>query len=96
MIWALLVLVGFSFLEGRRGLTPGKWLVGIRVVGIDLSPCGFGRGLVRNALKFVDGFFNYMVGILIVALTENWQRVGDLAARTVVVMASDLDPLKGE
>lgn len=42
---------------------------------------------MRNALKFVDGFFNYMVGILIVALTENWQRVGDMAARTVVIQA---------
>jgi uncharacterized RDD family membrane protein YckC len=33
----------------------------------------------------VDGFFNFMVGVLLVALTENWQRVGDLAARTVVI-----------
>jgi uncharacterized RDD family membrane protein YckC len=92
MCWAVLGLVVFSFLEGLWGVTPGKWLVGIRVVGIDLLPCGFGRGLIRNALKFVDGFFNYMVGILIVALTENWQRVGDLAARTVVVMADEKKP----
>jgi uncharacterized RDD family membrane protein YckC len=92
MCWAVVGLVVFSFLEGRWGVTPGKWLVGIRVVGIDLSPCGFGRGLIRNALKFIDGFFNYMVGILIVALTENWQRVGDLAARTVVVMSGEIRP----
>jgi uncharacterized RDD family membrane protein YckC len=41
--------------------------------------------LVRNLLMFVDGFFNFMVGILVVALNEHWQRVGDMAARTVVV-----------
>jgi uncharacterized RDD family membrane protein YckC len=85
--WALLVLLGFSFTEGRWGATPGKWLCGIRVMGTDLRPCGFGRALVRNLLKFVDGFFNFLVGILLVALTENRQRLGDLAARTVVVTA---------
>jgi len=40
---------------------------------------------VRNLLKFADGFFNFMVGLLVSALSENWQRVGDMAARTVVV-----------
>ena len=77
----------FSFLEGRWGRTPGKWVVGIQVLGTDLKPCGFGRGLIRNVLLFADGLFSYMVGIFIVALTEKWQRVGDLAARTVVVQA---------
>lgn len=85
LAWMVFGLVVFSFFEGHWGRTPGKWLMGIQVLGIDLAPCGFGRGLIRNALKFVDGFFNYLVGILIVALTENWQRVGDMAARTVVV-----------
>ena len=51
----------------------------------DLEPCGFSRALVRNFLKVIDGFFNFMVGIMVVALSENWQRVGDMAARTVVV-----------
>jgi uncharacterized RDD family membrane protein YckC len=85
-VWMLLVLVGFSYLEGRCGKTPGKWLLGIRVVGSDLRPCGFWRALVRNLLTFVDGFFNFLVGVLLVALTENWQRLGDLAARTLVVI----------
>ncbi len=34
----------------------------------------------------MDGFFNFLVGVLLVALTENWQRLGDLAARTIVVV----------
>ncbi len=85
-LWALLVLVAYSYLEGRFGKTPGKWLLGIRVLGTDLQPCGFGRALLRNLLTFVDGFLNFLVGALLVALTENWQRLGDLAARTVVVV----------
>ncbi len=84
-VCALLVLVAFSWLEGRFGKTPGKWLLRIRVLGTDLRPCGFGRALLRNLLTFVDGFFNFLVGALLVALTENWQRLGDLAARTIVV-----------
>jgi uncharacterized RDD family membrane protein YckC len=85
-LWALLVLVAFSYLEGRFGKTPGKWLLGIRVVGMDLRPCGFWRALVRNLLTLADGFFSFLVGALLVALTENWQRLGDLAARTIVVV----------
>jgi uncharacterized RDD family membrane protein YckC len=85
-LWLLLVLVVFSYLEGRFGKTPGKWLLRIRVLGTDLAPCGFWRALVRNLLTFVDGFFNFLVGVLLVALTENWQRLGDLAARTLVVV----------
>jgi uncharacterized RDD family membrane protein YckC len=85
VLCGLLVLVIFSYLEGRFGKTPGKWLLRIRVLGTDLRPCGFGRALLRNLLTFVDGFFNFLVGVLLVALTENWQRLGDLAARTIVV-----------
>ena len=80
-----LVLLAYSYAEGRFGKTPGKWLMGIRVVGTDLQPCGFGRAFLRNLLTFVDGFFNFLVGALMVAFTENWQRLGDFAARTVVL-----------
>jgi uncharacterized RDD family membrane protein YckC len=85
-LWSLLVLAAYSYTEGRWGKTPGKWLMGIRVLGTDLRPCGFGRAVLRNLLTFVDGFFNFLVGTMLVALTENWQRLGDLAARTIVVV----------
>jgi uncharacterized RDD family membrane protein YckC len=83
--WAFVCFFLYSYLEGTYGKTPGKWIMKIQVLGTDLNPCGFGRALVRNVLTFVDGFFNFMVGVMIVALNENWQRVGDMAARTVVL-----------
>ncbi len=89
--WIIFCYFIFSYLEGAYGRTPGKWVTGIRVLGTDLKPCGMGRALLRNLLKVADGFFNFMVGIMLVALTENWQRVGDLAARTVVVRAGPVN-----
>ena len=43
-------------------------------------------GVLRNLLTLADGFFSFLVGAMLVALTENWQRLGDLAARTIVVV----------
>jgi uncharacterized RDD family membrane protein YckC len=86
--WAFICFLVFSFMEGWKGVTPGKWLTGIQVLGTDLKPCGFGRAIVRNLLKVVDGFFSFLVGVLVVAFTENWQRVGDMAARTIVIRSN--------
>lgn len=86
VLWTVVVFVAYSYSEGRVGKTPGKWVVGIRVLGADLRPCGFGRAFLRNLLTLADGFFSFLVGALLVALTENWQRLGDMAARTIVVV----------
>ena len=95
--WLLLCFVVYSVMEGSSGRTPGKLLLGIRVVGTDLKPCGFGRALVRNLLKIVDGFFSWLVGLLLVALTDDWQRLGDMAARTIVVrIAGEQEPIGGD
>jgi len=83
--WGLFVLLVFSFFEGTWGFTPGKWIAGIRVYGTDLKPRGFLRALVRNFLIIIDGLFNYLVGILLIVFSQNWQRLGDLAAGTIVV-----------
>lgn len=88
VVWIILAFLAFSVTEGFWGASPGKWLTGIRVVGTDLVVCGFGRALLRNVLKLVDGFFNFLVGILMVAYTDNWQRLGDLAARTIVIRST--------
>lgn len=84
-VWGVICLFLFAWWEGSYGQTPGKYCLGIQVVGTDLKTCGFGRAIVRNLLKFVDGFLQFMVGIMLIALTENWQRIGDMAARTIVI-----------
>jgi uncharacterized RDD family membrane protein YckC len=84
-LWLFIVYFIFSFLEGKYGQTPGKKILRIKVLGTNLQPCGFGRALLRNLLSMVDSFYNYIVGIVCVALNEHWQRIGDMAAKTIVV-----------
>ena len=85
-VWMVLWIAIFSIMESRSGMTPGKRLARIRVLHVDLNPCGLGRALLRNMLKYlVDSMFDFLLGILLIALTEKRQRIGDLAAGTVVV-----------
>ena len=68
------------------GRTPGKRWTGLRVVKVGGGPVGFVASTLRNVLRIVDalpGF--YLVGILAVLFTRNNQRLGDLAAGTLVV-----------
>jgi len=85
-LWGVITSLVLIFLEGSYGQTPGKKIMGIRVAkASDLQNCGFIFAFIRNFLFFVDAIYNYGVGIACIAFTLNWQRVGDLAAKTVVV-----------
>lgn len=92
MAWASLVAFLLFFVYDvvfetlASGRTPGKRAAGLRVVREGGSPVGFRASAVRNILRLVDllpGF--YLVGILSILLTSQNQRVGDLAAGTLVV-----------
>lgn len=73
-------------LEGIYGYTPGKYVMGLVVVKSDGSPCTIGASVIRNLLLIVDQLpFMYLIGIVLLFVTDRSQRVGDLAADTVVV-----------
>ncbi|HEY3238058.1 MAG TPA: RDD family protein [Acidimicrobiia bacterium] len=81
-----LVLFGYdtAFETLNSGRTPGKRLLGIRVVRYGGEPPGFLAAAVRNLLRLVDvGILP--VGVLCILFTARHQRVGDLAAGTLVV-----------
>lgn len=77
----------FVILEGLFGQTVGKRAAGIVVVSRDGSPITFRQSLVRNLLRAVDGVLNYAVGLVVMLLSDDRQRIGDLAADTLVVRA---------
>lgn len=71
--------------EAGSGATPGKRLLGLRVVRVDGSRCGPGPAVVRNALRVVDVIF--APALLLTIMTVNRQRLGDILAGTIVVAA---------
>ncbi len=75
-------------MEARWGATVGKLIVGLRVVKLDGTPVGVVGALVRSLLRLVDGMFAGVVGALIIQLSPTRQRLGDRAARTLVVHKS--------
>lgn len=84
-VFGLLSLIYFVALEARDGQTLGKKLMNIRVVNDDGTPLDLVDSLVRNVLRIVDALPTlYIVGIIAILVTEKGQRVGDLAAGTVV------------
>jgi uncharacterized RDD family membrane protein YckC len=75
------------FEAGKRGATPGKRAMGLRVVQATGSPITLGQAVVRNFLRFIDGmpFFTYAFGMTSCLASRRFQRLGDLAAGTVVI-----------
>jgi uncharacterized RDD family membrane protein YckC len=69
-----------------RGQTPGKKLLKISVVNDDLSPVTLGASMVRNLLRTVDFLpLFYLVGLVTMLSNQRFQRLGDLAAGTLVI-----------
>ncbi|WP_308208544.1 RDD family protein [Paractinoplanes aksuensis] len=86
-VWlSVIVLLYYTLFEGLTGLTIGKWVTGIRVIdaGSGGRP-GLLSGFVRTLLRLIDGFLGYLVGFLIVINSDRRRRLGDMAAKTLVV-----------
>ena len=74
----------FEVLAGGR--TPGKRALGLRVVLSDGGAVGLRASAVRNVLRLVEGLpLSYLPAILAILLTRDNQRLGDLAAGTLVM-----------
>lgn len=73
-----------------QGATPGKRSVGLRVVEADGRPVGFAGSVIRNLLRTADFLpFLFGFGLLFMLFHPRFQRLGDLAAGTLVVWAPE-------
>ena len=89
LVWIAVSLAYYGVLEAINGQTVGKRLLGIRVTDDDGTTAPTARQVViRTLLRLVDGIAFYAVALAVVLATgERRQRIGDLAASTVVVRA---------
>lgn len=78
--------------EGLHGSTPGKRLLGIRVVARDGGPAGLGAALKRSVGFLVDQLFFGLVGIHRILQSSDAQRIGDEWADTLVVRFREAPP----
>jgi uncharacterized RDD family membrane protein YckC len=86
LLYAIIALAYYVLLEGSRGQTVGKMLLGIKVVKEDTGEVpGIGAAAIRTVLRIIDGFFFYLVAFITVLVSGKNQRLGDMAANTLVV-----------
>jgi len=103
---AILIFVVFLFNWGYftlfeafwNGRTPGKKIAKIRVIQQTGRPIGLMESMARNFVRYIDQIPSfYAVGVITMFITKQHQRLGDLAAGTLVVRDQEQDtPLWSE
>lgn len=89
----------FTLFEAfNNGRTPGKRIARIRVIQQTGRAIGLFESMARNFVRYVDQIpFFYAVGVITMFATRRHQRLGDLAAGTLVVRDNEQEtPLWGD
>jgi uncharacterized RDD family membrane protein YckC len=87
-LFPLTLFLGYHLLMEAliSGQSVGKKVIGIRVLRADGKEATFSDYLLRSILQLLDVFFSSgMLAVLLVSSTKNSQRLGDMAANTVLV-----------
>ena len=76
-----------------QGATPGKKILGLAVLQDDGVPVGWSASVVRNLLRAADFLpLFYAFGLCSVFLNRDFKRLGDIAAKTIVVYRDKSKP----
>lgn len=86
LVLSVVFLVLYILMEGLWGTTPGKKLIGIKIVDDRGQVPGIVKALIRNILRIVDSLPTlYIIGIVLIYSNDDNQRLGDMVADTYVV-----------
>jgi uncharacterized RDD family membrane protein YckC len=88
ILWFAIALVYYVVMEATSGATLGKRVMGLKVVKEGGAALDWQASIVRNVLRIIDGFFFYLVAAIVVWFSKKKQRLGDMAAHTLVVRTS--------
>ena len=76
---------GVLFETFMNGQTPGKYVLGLRVLTDSGQPINGMQATLRNLLRAAD-LLVPLVGLIVMTLNRKYQRLGDLVAGTIVVV----------
>ncbi len=87
VLYFVLVAGYYIYYEyNRNGQTPGKKMIGLRVIRDSGHPIDFRSALLRNLMRIVDSLpSGYAIGLVSILISPQCQRVGDYVAGTLVV-----------
>jgi uncharacterized RDD family membrane protein YckC len=84
-VCSVIYVVIYIGLESGGG-TPGKRILGMRIVDKNGNNPGFVKAVVRNLLVVIDFLpFAFIIGVILVATSSTKQRLGDRAAGTYII-----------
>ena len=87
-LFALIWFYPVLFEVRAHGQTPGKRLLGLRVVQENGTPVGWSASVLRNFLLVADFLpLLYLAGLVSMVSDASFRRLGDLAAGTLVIYA---------
>ena len=81
----VLWILYFTYFEGSSGQTLGKKALGIKVVKETGKKLTYGDSFVRTILRIIDSIGFYILGLIVILVSQKKQRIGDLAVHTIVV-----------
>lgn len=82
----VIVVLGYYFvIEGHYGRTPGKYVMGLRVLKTDGTRIGYKEAILRNLSKYNDLLLVIDVLIMLIFFYKEKQRGFDRIANTMVV-----------
>jgi uncharacterized RDD family membrane protein YckC len=74
-----------NFERSKYQATPGKMLLGIKVVNLEGDRINSMQSIVRNLCRIIDNMFMCLPGLVSCLSSERHQRIGDRLGETLVI-----------
>ncbi len=97
MLMPLVILIAYHTLSEyfANGQSVGKRVLGIRVVRVDGQRAGMREAVLRSIVLIIDLVLSSgVIGSLLIATSRRRQRLGDMAANTVIIKSAPPKPFR--